>query len=144
MKTNITLNHDQQLFVIDSGNGYSCLGFKVCNDRIEKLCTELGVTPVNPTIGTLDQYQTYTDLVDIARRKNVETGWRSSSELNPKLIGLEGKRIECTYFGERKRFTVGKSMGFIPCHLILKTSNSHGGEAVLSNPKHLKNIRVIA
>lgn len=144
MKTNITLNHDQQLFVIHTGNGYTCLGFKVCNDRIEKLCSELNITAVNTTIGTVDQYQTYTELVDIVRRKNVETGWRSSSELNPKLIGLEGKKIECTYFGERKRFTVGKSTGFIPCHLILKTSNSHGGEAVLSDSKYIKNIRVIA
>lgn len=143
MKT-VTVNSEQQLFVIPSGNGYTCLGFQVCEDRINKLAKELGTFPVGHIIGTMDQYETYTDLVDIARRKHVDTGWRSSTELNPKLIGLEHKRIECELDGEKVRFYVGKSTGWIPCHLLIKTSRSHGGMSISNNPNAIQKIRVIS
>lgn len=144
MEKKITINNDQKLFVIPCGEeGFTCLGFQVCEDRINKLAKELGTSPVGHTIGTMDQYQTYRDLVDIARRKHVDTGWRSQSELNPKLIGLEGKRIECTVYGETVKFYVGKSTGFIPCHLEIESKKEHGGMALPCEPEKITNIRVI-
>ena len=55
---------------------------------------------------------------------------RDNSGLSPQLIGLEGWRVEVvTTYGEKRRFYVGKSTGWRPCHLEVKLSNSHGGTA---------------
>ena len=53
---------------------------------------------------------------------------RDYSGLSPQLIGLEGWRVEVTdSYGETRRFIVGKSTGWRPCHLEIKTRRSLGG-----------------
>ena len=53
---------------------------------------------------------------------------RDNSELTPELIGKEGFRVEATTAdGERRRFIVGKSTGWRPIHLEIKTRRSLGG-----------------
>jgi hypothetical protein len=53
---------------------------------------------------------------------------RDLSDLSPQLVGLEGKRVEVTdIFGRSRRFWVGKSTGWKPCHLEIKTTRSMGG-----------------
>lgn len=53
---------------------------------------------------------------------------RDNSHLSPQLIGLEGYRVEAIDdYGERRRFYVGKSTGWIPIHLEVKTRRSLGG-----------------
>lgn len=53
---------------------------------------------------------------------------RSDAGLTKQLIGLEGWRVEVkTTFGETRRFIVGRSSGWIPCHIEIKRSNSFGG-----------------
>lgn len=95
MKSNFhSINTSQRFYVLTCGGGYSCLGFEVCQDRSERLAAELAIPFHQMPIGTESHYDYYLSLCEIARQKNVATGWRSQSELNPKLIGLEGKRIE--------------------------------------------------
>lgn len=139
----VTINAEQRLFVIPCDGGYSCLGFDVCETRTVALARELaslGVSIPQPAIlGTLERYQQYRALCTIAAEKNRETGWRSKSELQPKLIGLEGKWVECRFEGgEVRRFYVGKSTGFIPCHLEIKTKMSSGGMAVCGEVETVK------
>lgn len=125
------IDKEQRLFVIDEGKGFSCLGFDVVAERSRKLSKELDDIALPQTVGSVEALCEYERLIEGARRKNVATGWRSSSELTPELIGLEGKRVEViTEWGEKKRFYVGKSTGFIPCHLEIKRRNSSGGSAV--------------
>lgn len=53
---------------------------------------------------------------------------RDNSGLTKQLTGLEGWRVEVTDDGGNKwRFIVGKSTGWRPCHLEIKTTRSHGG-----------------
>lgn len=53
---------------------------------------------------------------------------RDNSGLSPQLIGLEGWRVEVvTTYGEKRRFIVGKSTGWRPCHLEVLTRRSLGG-----------------
>lgn len=53
---------------------------------------------------------------------------RSADNLSPQLIGLERKRVEVVdTFDEKRRFYVGMSTGWIPCHLEVKTRASSGG-----------------
>ena len=43
---------------------------------------------------------------------------RSDAGLTQQLIGLEGWRVEVeTTYGETRRFIVGRSSGWIPCHI---------------------------
>ena len=136
----VTLNEDQRLYVIPCGEGYTCLGFDVCERRTVALARELAALgesiPQPEPVGTLARYQQYRALLDKALEHNRATGWRSKSELTPELVGYEGKRVEVRHrWGADKavevvRFIVGKSTGWIPCHLEIKTRRSTGGAAV--------------
>lgn len=127
----VTINKEQNLYVIPCGNGFSCLGFDVLMRKAKNLADELGLT-FKAKKGTLNAYFEYSEILAAASKKHLQTGWRSKSELFAPFIGNEGKRVEVIYtHGEVQRFTIGKSTGFIPCHLIIKRSNSTGGEALL-------------
>lgn len=92
--------------------------------------------------GTLKHYAEYVATIDAARELNARTGQRLSYELIPQLVGLENKRVEVVdKYGERRRFYVGKSTGFIPCHLEIARRNSSGGPAVMGAP--FKSVRVV-
>lgn len=53
---------------------------------------------------------------------------RSDAGLTAQLRGLEGWRVEVvTTYGETRRFIVGRSSGWIPCHIELKTRTSRSG-----------------
>ena len=53
---------------------------------------------------------------------------RSDAGLTPQLIGLEGWRVEAvTTYGETRRFIVGRSSGWIPCHIEMRRRDSTGG-----------------
>jgi len=44
--------------------------------------------------------------------------------------------------GERRRFRVGKSTGWMPCHLEIARCNSTGGPAVTGAP--FQSVRIVA
>lgn len=144
MKTDLhSINTDQKLYVLTCGGGYSCLGWDVCQKRSERLANELQIGFHQFPIGSDKHYEYYLGILEMARQKHALTGWRSLSELNPKLIGLEGKRIEAIVYGEKVRFNVGKSTGFTPCHLRIHNSRSHGGESLPSEPEKITILQII-
>ena len=64
------------------------------------------------------------------------------SGLHPLLIGLEGWRVEVTDTdGAKRRFIVGRSAGWQPCHIEIKTTRSIGG---FPAARHYTIIRKIA
>lgn len=130
MKKLKTINKKERLYCFDEGEGHSSfLGFDNLNEKGKALAAEMGAE-WKERRGTKAAVEKYFLLVECAREKNEETGWRSSSELSPQLVGLEGSRVEVvTTYGERRRFTVGKSTGWIPCHLEIPRSNCGGGPA---------------
>jgi hypothetical protein len=69
---------------------------------------------------------------------------RSKAGLTPQLIGLEGWRVEVvTTYGERRRFIVGRSTGWIPCHLEVHNTRSHGGVAAEREYASVRTIRKV-
>ena len=64
-----------------------------------------------------------------------------TSGLCPELVGKEGWRVEATVDGERRRFQVGESTGWKPCHLSLHSRASSGGSPI--RPGTLSDITVI-
>lgn len=56
------------------------------------------------------------------------TAARDDGGLTPQLRGLEGWRVEVTTtYGEVRRFIVGRSTGWRPCHLEITRRNASGG-----------------
>ena len=63
---------------------------------------------------------------------------RSNAGLTEQLIGLEGWRVEVvTDYDEKRRFIVGKSTGWIPCHLEISRVSASGGDPA---EKHYKSV----
>lgn len=127
----VTFNKEQNIFVIPEGDGYSCLGLDICRERSRKLALELKLsTPDEMTLEPMPLYERYVELLKVAMDKHKRTGWRSSSELIPELVGHEGKKVTVKHQRksgeiEEATFTVGKSIGFVPIHLMIKSGKGN-------------------
>jgi hypothetical protein len=142
MKNLHSINKEQGLFVFKHGKYVSCLGFGVVINKTKNLSKELNINCPNFRKGSKASLKFYYKVINIAKKKNKQTGWKSQSELFVPFIGNEGKRVEVEYnWGEKERFYIGKSMGFIPCHIMVKQSNSTGGASVLNDS--IKNYRFV-
>lgn len=140
--TNVTKNTERQLFVIQSDKYTSCYGFDNCDSIVKALVAELGLTDYRiARKGSLKQYKQYRELSDMVKAKYNTSRFRSSANLTPQLVGLEGRRVEVvTTYGETRRFQVGKSTGWIPCHLEIHNSRSSGGG---SAEQRYQSVRII-
>ena len=145
----VTINAEQELYVIPAGHGYSCLGFDVCLVRHRAVAAwlrseGLDADDLPPQArGTIRAYKAYRTLLNRAGAYCQRTGKRCPAELTPQLTGLEGKRVEVIdRHGERRRFQVGKSTGWMPCHLEIARRDSTGGPAVTGAP--FQSVRIVA
>lgn len=132
---NVSINEKQRLYVIpctEGYAGYTCLGFDVCEKRSVKLAKwldiENGLGSPHLHKGTIFGYAIYLGLLSLAEQRYKATGQKCDIELTPELIGLEGKMIEVVdAYGEKRQFKVGKSNGWMPCHLELETDKTMDG-----------------
>ena len=138
-----SINHEQGVYVLKCGNGYTCLGFDVADQRIQAMAEWLegrtayaeDMTPKSAERGTIQHYAHYTTMLQSCSAKATADKTRCPAELTRQLVGLEGKRVEVTdRHGERRRFIVGRSMGWMPVHLEIKTRRSMGGGAATGAP----------
>lgn len=145
MREDVTVNVRQELYVIPTiEGGYSCLGFDVADKWARAACAEMNRPELMPQNkpGTLEHYKENATIMDVAYGFNGLTGHRFAYALTPQLVGLENKRVEVVdRYGEKRRFYVGKSSGFIPCHLEIAKRNSTGGPAVMGAP--FKSVKVV-
>lgn len=143
MNNTVTINKEQKLYVIPCGKGYSCYGFEVLKNKLNKLAIEYKREDlIVKRVGTMKAYNNYLKVVKIAEKRFKTNGYRSNSDLIPEFIGNEGRKVEVvTSYGERQRYIIGKSSGFIPCHLEIKQRNSSGGSGVIGYP--FKSIKFI-
>jgi len=141
----VTLNEKERLFVIPCDEGYTCLGFDICERRSVALAAWIhGVhvstkgifkLPLEAPVGTLQAYDRYKQLLDIASNICRATDCRCPVLLTDSLVGLEGKLVEVTdCWGAIRRFRVGKSTGWCPIHLEIKKPGDCDGSAVVGTP----------
>lgn len=137
----VTVNAEQERYVISHDNGYSCYGFDNALDEIERVVIELvgrgalpasyldnELTAVKAQRGTLAAYDTLMNLREQLQKVCDEQGERAVAGLTPQLMGLEDHRVEVvTTYGETRRFIVGRSTGWMPCHLEIARRDSSGG-----------------
>lgn len=128
----VTVNTAQQLYVIPTsdGRGYSCLGFAVAERKARAVAEWADVAPPTARPGTLAHYRQYARIMQQGASFHALTGRRCDAELIPELVGLEGRRIEVTDAdGYVRRYIVGKSTGWMPCHLEIANARSTGGSS---------------
>ncbi len=125
-----------------------CLGFEHAFHKataIAQWLKERGATVAFPefrNVGTPRGYADFRRTIEAARQHFIKTKERCPVDLCPQLIGLEGKRVEIVdAYDDRRRFYVGKSTGWIPCHLELSRRDSTGGFPVMGSP--FKSLTVI-
>lgn len=129
----ITINKEQRLYVEPCGKGFSCLGFDHAKRQADAVAKWLN-RPTEPhRLGSERAYAYYRRMMKAGGRHNRDTGDRCNADLVPALVGLEGRRVECRLYGEVRRFIVGKSTGWMPCHLEVKTKRSTGGGPIPSD-----------
>lgn len=130
----ISINDEQRLYVIKNEVGITCLGFDVCEARRAAYCKWLyngGHDSGKVKVGTLEAYDAYLSALHNVIERCKKTGERCNVELTHELIGFEGRRVEITYpSGEKHRFKVGMSTGYVPVHIELSNSRSTDGGAV--------------
>lgn len=130
-----SIDAERRLYVIPCGRGYTCLGFDFALRRATEVARWAGLPTPRETPGTLEAYAEYDRIMRLGARYANEQGKRCEAELVSELVRLEGCRVEVTYpDGEKRRFIVGKSSGWLPCHLEIKRRDSTGGSAVYFPP----------
>lgn len=154
-----SINTEQRVYVMPAGDGFSCYGFDVLDRKARAVAAWISREGFQPRIndiydfkrvagfnpgepGTAEHFAACAAMMERGRQFAAQTGKRCPAELVPALIGLEGKRVECEHYGERVRFYVGKSTGWMPGHLMIKTRRSTGGEMLSADS--VRNVRVIA
>lgn len=130
------INREMRLYLIPFGSGYICYGFDVLHKKTADYAAWAGRPDLAPPPrkGTVKAWKAYTAASAAALAKHKATGEKCPSELEPRLIGLEGKRVEvASPDGNRRRFYVGRSGGWTPCHLEIYNTRSRGGSQVYLN-----------
>jgi hypothetical protein len=149
MQETITINEAQRLYVIPCGKGYSCLGFDVAYEWSVGVWTWLKDNgqdcpkPYYGKCGTLAGYAEHRQIMALGAAYSAKSGKRCPVLLDTALMGLEGKRVEIVdKYGDHRRFYVGKSTGWLPIHLEIKTRRSTGGMGTYGQP--FQSVRVIS
>jgi hypothetical protein len=142
------IDTDRRLYCLSHGTGYTCLGFDVAYQQACAVSDWLGKQGQSAShvdwfnVGTEAGYAEHCHVMQCAAEFCQRTGKRCDVQLVPELTGLEGQRVEVTDCdGETRRFKVGKSTGWMPCHLELANRRSHGGPSVMGLP--FKSVRVV-
>ncbi len=143
----VTANEEQELYVVPCGDGYTCLGFDYLIHRYNAVAAWLrseGLAQSNlppGARGSLRAYTSYRILMDRAAAYCQRNNLRCPADLVPQLIDLEGRRVEVVdRHGDRRRFRVGRSTGWLPCHLEIARRNV-GGPSVTGAP--FRSVRVL-
>lgn len=130
-----SINHEQRLYVLPCGKGYTFLGFDYAEKERGKVLAWLGqpVTPVE--VGTEAAFAAYESAMDAGRRHNRNTGERCPADLIPQLDIYLGWRVEVqSSDGTKRRFNVGRSTGWMPCNIEVYNRRSYGGPRAHLSP----------
>lgn len=125
------INKGQKLYGITKGNYTSYIGFDVAERLRQAVIKWVGKDATPMRQGTKKHYNAYRNAMLLGQSHYFMTKQKCEAELTPELIGLEGKRVEVTYpDGDKSCFYVGRSTGWMPCHIEVENNNSSGGGAV--------------
>lgn len=132
-----SINHEQGVYVLKCGEGFTCCGFEYAANQAKKVNDWLPEGMRIPETlkgipGTAEAYEYYAETMKIGAAYNVKTGKRCEADLIPEFMGYEGRKVVLTYFnGTTEKFKIGKSTGWFPCHLMIENGEI-GGSPITS------------
>lgn len=128
----IKINADSRLYVVQCGpDAVSTLGFDYAEKQRARVAAWLGLSGPVPELGTPEHYAAYQAAVSAGWTHHRATGARCDADLIPAFKGLEGRRLRVTLpDGETRAFWLGKSTGWMPCHLEINSRSSRAGMPV--------------
>lgn len=144
-----SIDIDHQLYVSEvhyNGKlrGYSHLGWTYLDNQAKQVAQWLDPKmPIDwAPLGTEAHFNQCKAWFKVGAEEFHSTGRRCPVELTEQLNGLEGMRVEVSVVGGTTayRFWVGRSTGWLPCHIELTNSRSRGGN---SARKKYGSVRVI-
>lgn len=127
-----SINIEKGLYVQKFAGGFSCIGFDVAERNIRAIYAWMNMKAPSVALGTSEHFAAYKEAADLGAKHATRTGLKCPAELRPELVGKEGlwASVVDDDTGDTETFVVGKSCGWMPCHLALKSARSTGGEAV--------------
>lgn len=153
-----SINRDGRFYFIKSnGRHFSSIEFDVAADRTQAVCewllqngvgvlalfirhTTVGEAVAAVRAGSEEGFSIYRRVMDRGAYLHETRGVRCPAELSPQLTGLEGRRVLAVDLGGHAyRFTVGRSTGWMPCHLECSCAGAGGYPA----RKEYKSITVL-
>lgn len=123
------------MYILRAGDGVSCLGVKVCERKRIDVAAWLEAhgqeaPAMKSAPGTPAAFIAYQETMTAGAKYYAKSDNRCPAELTPQLVGLEGRRVKVTRDdGESHTFIVGKSTGWLPCHLEIESEHARGGPA---------------
>lgn len=152
MSITVSLNQQQQLFVLSTSNSVSCLGFQVLFEQASEIARRLAKAgrrlfePKAAEIGTLAQYEQYQELLKAYAQLDDSKTWFDARTPQKVQSVLEAARKSGDslrlFLGDTetgrdwlKEFdtigTIGRSTGLMKVPLLI--ADGHGGPAILTN-----------
>lgn len=131
IENNVGIDPINEMYVIAHDGGFTTRSWANVRDRTERLALNLVMEDYRPpATGTREAYDAMRVLEHALKLRYDRTGEKAVADLSMQLLGLEGRRVEVVdHEGDApRRFIVGKSTGWIPIHLEIKTTRSMGGE----------------
>jgi hypothetical protein len=122
IEDNVGIDPNAELFVVKMGDIVTTYGFDYVQDRCERMALNLVlegfVLPPRGTRASFDMMNT------------LQGALKLMCDLSMQLVGLESHRVEVIdHPGDPSRtFIVGRSSGWFPVHLEIKTTRSMGGD----------------
>jgi hypothetical protein len=129
----VTISQSQRLYYFTpaNGKGWTCIGFDVAEKRRRGILAWIGVEVPKVTVGTQEAFEAYQEAMVLGRDHAEETGDKCLVELEPRVDGFYGRRVEVrSPDGSKRRFNVGRSTGWMPCNIEIHNSRSRGGPSV--------------
>lgn len=152
--SNITINAEQRLFVIKTGDGYTTHGFdrlfeqasQLLSALAKKIKGSLGVDVIESEKGTLKQYDIYKQLLKIAENYELGTWYKAATPTKVKTILEQYRKSGETlrvFYGDKVTGrdwmeendtigTIGRSTGILKIPLIVPL-NDFGGPSLLDD-----------
>lgn len=156
-----SINKDQKVYVIRCGAGYSCQGFDYLHNQAHAVLSwlkeegraaemVLGAQRIDvlrleipERKGTKKHFNACNKVIEAGSVYARHSRRQCLANLTPQLSGLVGRRVEVIdRHGEKRRFIVGRSSGWMPCHLEIARRDSSGGMSVTGAP--FKSVKVVA
>lgn len=148
----ISINQEQRLFVIPSGDGYSCFGFDNCFKEAQAMAKIMGLNeqmPMESETGTLKQYEQHAALIrQFSSHPASGQTWFNPDTPEVVRTTLERARLQRSrlriFYGDTGTGrdwlneydvvgTIGRSSGITKIPLMIANERSSGGPGILDS-----------